>query len=73
MFSEENQAVAMKHESQLLFRIHFLLVIFQRFSTTIVTADFPAIFHDYRDSQPFVKQPRASVMLAIRRLILATV
>ena len=37
MFSEENQAVAMKHESQLLFRIHFLFVVFQRFSTTTVT------------------------------------
>jgi hypothetical protein len=37
MFSEENQAVAMKHESQLLFRIHLLFVAFQRFSMTAVT------------------------------------
>jgi hypothetical protein len=37
MFSEENQQVAMKRESQLLFRIHLLFVIFQRFSTTTVT------------------------------------
>jgi len=37
MFSEVGQAVAMKRESQLLFRIHFLLVVFQRFSTTTVT------------------------------------
>jgi hypothetical protein len=36
-FSEENQAVAMKRESQLLFRIHPLLAIFQRFSTITVT------------------------------------
>src|SRR6266481_9286737 len=33
-FSEENQAVAMKRESQLLFRIHRLFGVFQRFSTT---------------------------------------
>jgi len=38
MFSQGNQAVPMKHESQLLFRIH----IFFR--------GFPAFFHDYCDS-----------------------
>jgi hypothetical protein len=37
-FSEENQEVAMKHESQLLFPIHLLFVVF------------PPFFHDYRDS-----------------------
>jgi len=36
MFSEENQSVATKHEIQLLFRIHLLFVVFQRFSTTTV-------------------------------------
>jgi hypothetical protein len=37
MFSEENQAIAMKRESQLLFHIHLLLGVFQGFSTTTVT------------------------------------
>jgi hypothetical protein len=38
MFSEEgNQPVAIKHESQLFFRIHVLFAVFQRFSTTAVT------------------------------------
>jgi hypothetical protein len=60
-FSEENQEVAMKHESQLLFRIHLLFV------------GFPAFFHDYRDSHPFGKQPKGSVMMATRTRILATV
>jgi len=36
MFSEENQAVAVKRESQLLFRLHVLFAVFQRFSTTSV-------------------------------------
>jgi len=37
MFSEVNQAVAMKHESQLLFSNLFLFVVFQRLSTNTVT------------------------------------
>jgi hypothetical protein len=37
MFSEENQPVAIKHESQLFFRIHVLFAVFQRFFTTAVT------------------------------------
>ena len=37
MFSEENQQLAMKHESQLPFHIHLLFAVFQRFSTTTVT------------------------------------
>jgi hypothetical protein len=37
-FSEEHQAVAMKRESQLLFRIHLLFALFSTF------------FHDYSDS-----------------------
>jgi len=36
-FSEENQQVAMKRESQLLFHIQLLFAVFQRFSTTTVT------------------------------------
>jgi hypothetical protein len=33
---------------------------------------FPAFFHDCRDSQPFGKQPKGSVMLATRTRLLAT-
>jgi hypothetical protein len=40
MFPEENQQVAMKRESQLLFGTHLLFAGFSRF------------FHDYRDSIP---------------------
>jgi len=36
-FSEETQEVAVKHESQVLFRIHLLFAVFQRFSRTPVT------------------------------------
>src|SRR6516164_486681 len=38
-FSEVNQAVAMKHQGQLLFRNPFLFLVFQRFSMNSVTAN----------------------------------
>src|SRR5882762_11011162 len=34
MFSEENHSVPTKHKSQILFRIHFLSLVFHPFSTT---------------------------------------
>jgi hypothetical protein len=36
VFSEENRAVAISRESQLLFHIHLLFVIFRRISATTV-------------------------------------
>jgi hypothetical protein len=46
-FSEENQAVAMKHESQLLFVFTFYPFI----------RSFPAFFHNYGDSGVTVDPP----------------
>jgi hypothetical protein len=37
MFSEENQQVSMKRESQLLSHVQLLFAVFQYFSTTTVT------------------------------------
>jgi hypothetical protein len=37
-FSEENQQVAMKRKSQLLFHLQLLFVVFRRFPTIAVTA-----------------------------------
>ena len=52
MFSEENQQVPMKHECQILLRIHLLFAVF------------PMFFNNYSDSsvysQPLGKTPKPS-------------
>ncbi len=50
----------MKHESQLLFRIHFLFAVFQHFSTATVTIALQPTFRRNTEGFSYVGNPQAN-------------